>query len=46
VDYVLTDLGQALRGMVDGMCGWTRRHLTHIETARSRFDARSPKNPA
>jgi DNA-binding HxlR family transcriptional regulator len=40
VDYVLTEPGQALRGMVNGMWGWTRRHLTYIEAARSRFDAR------
>jgi DNA-binding HxlR family transcriptional regulator len=43
VDYVLTEPGQALRAMVNGMCGWTRRHLSHIEEARRRFDAaRSP----
>jgi DNA-binding HxlR family transcriptional regulator len=40
VEYTLTEPGQSLRAMVNGMCGWTRRHLTHIETARSRFDAR------
>ncbi|MGI5228481.1 winged helix-turn-helix transcriptional regulator [Actinoallomurus sp. CA-142502] len=42
VDYVLTGPGQALRAMVNGMCGWTRRHLTHIEEARRRFDAARP----
>lgn len=36
VDYHLTEAGQALRLVVDGMCGWTQRYLGHIEAARSR----------
>jgi DNA-binding HxlR family transcriptional regulator len=39
VDYTLTEAGQALRAVVDGMCGWTQTFLTHIETSRTRFDA-------
>ncbi|GGL99921.1 MULTISPECIES: winged helix-turn-helix transcriptional regulator [Micromonospora] len=39
VDYTLTEAGQALRGVVDGMCGWTQHHLGTIEACRSRFDA-------
>jgi len=39
VDYTLTKPGQALRATVDGMCGWTRQYLRHIEAARRRFDA-------
>jgi len=39
VDYVLTEPGQALRATVNGMCGWTRRYLGHIEASRRRFDA-------
>ncbi|RKN56570.1 transcriptional regulator [Streptomyces klenkii] len=39
VDYTLTEPGQALRATVSGMCDWTQRYLTHIETARRDFDA-------
>lgn len=39
VDYNLTEAGEALRGVVDGMCGWTQRYLGHIEASRSRFGA-------
>ncbi|MFE4539739.1 winged helix-turn-helix transcriptional regulator [Streptomyces scopuliridis] len=39
VEYTLTEPGQGLRETVDGMCGWTRRHLGHIEASRHRFDA-------
>ncbi|MEU9507255.1 helix-turn-helix domain-containing protein [Micromonospora sp. NPDC048170] len=38
VEYTLTEPGQALRQTVDGMCGWTRRYLGHIEDSRRRFD--------
>ena len=34
VDYTLTEAGTALRAVVDGMCGWTQRYLTHIEESR------------
>ncbi|BBH67950.1 HxlR family transcriptional regulator [Actinoplanes sp. OR16] len=37
VEYTLTEAGQGLRQVVDGMCGWTQRHLGHIEASRSRF---------
>jgi DNA-binding HxlR family transcriptional regulator len=37
VEYTLTEPGQALRATVDGMCGWTRRYLGHIEAARRHF---------
>ncbi|MFB6980905.1 winged helix-turn-helix transcriptional regulator [Streptomyces scopuliridis] len=39
VEYTLTEPGRGLRETVDGMCGWTRRHLGHIEASRHRFDA-------
>ncbi|MFI5844727.1 winged helix-turn-helix transcriptional regulator [Catenuloplanes sp. NPDC051500] len=39
VDYALTAAGQALRGVVDGMCGWTQTYLRHIEASRTRYDA-------
>jgi DNA-binding HxlR family transcriptional regulator len=39
VEYTLTEAGQALRGTIDGMCGWTRRYLGHIDASRRRFDA-------
>ncbi|MFE4862164.1 winged helix-turn-helix transcriptional regulator [Streptomyces sp. NPDC056670] len=39
VEYTLTEPGRALRAAVSGMCGWTQRHLDHIEAARNRFDA-------
>ena len=34
VDYNLTEAGQALRAVVDGMCGWTQQYLGHIEASR------------
>jgi DNA-binding HxlR family transcriptional regulator len=37
VEYTLTEAGEDLRGVVDGMCGWTQRHLSHIEASRRRF---------
>ena len=37
VEYTLTDAGQALRAVVDGMCGWTQQYLGHIEKARTEF---------
>jgi DNA-binding HxlR family transcriptional regulator len=37
VEYTLTEAGEGLRAVVDGMCGWTQRHLSHIETSRRRF---------
>lgn len=38
VEYTLTEPGRALRATVDGMCAWTRQYLTHIESARHRFE--------
>ncbi len=38
VEYTLTGPGRALRETVHGMCGWTRTHLGHIESARRRFE--------
>jgi DNA-binding HxlR family transcriptional regulator len=37
VEYTLTEAGDALRAVVDGMCGWTQRYLGHIEESRRRF---------
>ncbi|MFI7027066.1 winged helix-turn-helix transcriptional regulator [Micromonospora sp. NPDC049900] len=37
VDYSLTEAGQALRKVVDGMCDWTQTYLSHIEDSRARF---------
>ena len=39
VEYTLTEAGQDLRGVIDGMCGWTQRNLSHIEGSRRRFGA-------
>ncbi|WP_046468164.1 winged helix-turn-helix transcriptional regulator [Allosalinactinospora lopnorensis] len=39
VEYTLTEPGRALRGIADGMCGWTHQYLGHIEASRRRFDA-------
>ncbi|MFG2330976.1 winged helix-turn-helix transcriptional regulator [Streptomyces sp. NPDC048604] len=39
VEYALTEPGRALRATVDGMCDWTHRYITDIETARHRFDS-------
>jgi DNA-binding HxlR family transcriptional regulator len=38
VEYSLTEAGVALCEVVDGMCGWTRTFLKHIEACRARFD--------
>jgi DNA-binding HxlR family transcriptional regulator len=38
VDYSLTEAGDALRGVVDGMCGWTQTYLRQIESARHTYD--------
>ncbi|WP_229072000.1 helix-turn-helix domain-containing protein [Actinoplanes sp. DH11] len=35
VDYNLTEAGEALRAVVDGMCGWTQQYLSHIEASRN-----------
>ncbi|WP_370881609.1 winged helix-turn-helix transcriptional regulator [Catenuloplanes nepalensis] len=40
VDYALTDAGDALRTVVDGMCDWTQRFISHIEASRSGYDGR------
>ena len=39
VEYALTEAGEALRGVVDGMCDWTQRYLSHIDASRRRFGA-------
>ncbi|MFE9853747.1 winged helix-turn-helix transcriptional regulator [Streptomyces sp. NPDC005780] len=39
VEYTLTEPGRGLLTAVDAICGWTHRHLGHIESARGRFDA-------
>lgn len=39
VEYTLTEPGRGLLAAVDAICGWTHRHLGHIESARGRFDA-------
>ena len=41
VEYTLTEAGQALRAVVDGMCDWTQRYLGHIEQSRRTFRADS-----
>ncbi|BAL87846.1 putative HxlR-family transcriptional regulator [Actinoplanes missouriensis 431] len=41
VEYTLTEAGEGLRQVVDGICGWTQKHLEHIEASRRRF-----RNPA
>ncbi|ALC18939.1 winged helix-turn-helix transcriptional regulator [Streptomyces pristinaespiralis] len=38
VEYTLTEPGRALRAVVDGMCGWTRQYIGHLEASRRRFD--------
>ncbi|MCO8271232.1 helix-turn-helix transcriptional regulator [Actinoplanes sp. TRM 88003] len=39
VDYALTEAGQALRKVVDGMCGWTQTYLAEIEASRRKFES-------
>ncbi|MGX1508069.1 UNVERIFIED_CONTAM: DNA-binding HxlR family transcriptional regulator [Streptomyces graminofaciens] len=38
VEYTLTEPGRALRAVVDGMCGWTRQYIGHLQASRRRFD--------
>jgi DNA-binding HxlR family transcriptional regulator len=45
VDYTLTAAGAALRGVVDGMCGWTQEFLGHIEASRNGFDGQATPAP-
>jgi DNA-binding HxlR family transcriptional regulator len=42
VEYTLTEAGEALRQVIDGMCGWTQRFLGHIEMSRRRFGTPQP----
>jgi len=39
VEYALTEAGEGLRDVVNGMCGWTQQYLGHIEASRRRFGA-------
>ncbi|MET8906575.1 helix-turn-helix domain-containing protein [Micromonospora sp. NPDC004551] len=40
VDYALTDLGRSLLDLVAGLEAWATTHLTEVEAARARYDAR------
>jgi DNA-binding HxlR family transcriptional regulator len=40
VEYRLTDLGHSLTGPIVALGGWIRDHMSQIEDARGRYDAR------
>ncbi|WBB65196.1 helix-turn-helix domain-containing protein [Micromonospora sp. WMMD812] len=40
VDYALTDLGRSLLDLVSGLESWATTHLSEVEAARARYDAR------
>ena len=39
VSYALTNLGEGLLGVMDGLTGWIGRELENVETARRHYDA-------
>lgn len=39
VSYALTDLGEGLLGVMDGLTGWIGRELDNVEAAKRRHDA-------
>lgn len=41
VDYELTELGRSLWKPVEALGTWARAHVTEIEAAKRRFDARA-----
>jgi DNA-binding HxlR family transcriptional regulator len=40
VEYALTPLGRTLRELVRGLVRWSEAHLTEVDEARARYDAR------
>ena len=40
VDYELTELGHSLAGPVEALGSWAFAHLTQIDAAQARYDAR------
>ncbi|NJP31052.1 winged helix-turn-helix transcriptional regulator [Micromonospora thermarum] len=40
VDYALTDLGRTLLDLLAGLESWATTHLSEVQAARSRYDAR------
>src|SRR6266480_7028501 len=43
VEYSLTKLGRTLRQLVRGLVQWSGAHLTEVDAARARYDARNRK---
>ena len=41
VEYALTRLGATLRQLVRGLVEWSGAHLTEVDAARARYDARN-----
>ncbi len=41
VEYSLTDLGQSLCGLVEGICGWAESNIAHVQAARVLYDSTS-----
>lgn len=45
VEYALTPLGATLRELVCGLVRWSGDHLTEVDSARARYDARAVTPP-
>ena len=43
VDYRLTDLGESLHGVVEGLRSWAEGRIGSVQTARGRYDRASGK---
>ena len=39
VEYSLTDLGQSLCGLVEGICGWAESNIGQVQAARLTYDS-------
>jgi DNA-binding HxlR family transcriptional regulator len=44
VDYRLTDLGESLHGVVEGLRAWAEGRIGTVRTARGRYDRATGKN--
>jgi DNA-binding HxlR family transcriptional regulator len=43
VDYALTELGQSLYGLVEGLEKWAESHIDDVQSARATYDAYNAK---
>ncbi|WP_043676138.1 winged helix-turn-helix transcriptional regulator [Streptomyces xylophagus] len=45
VEYLLTELGQEVGGLVRGITAWAQASVTAVQAAREEFDERSARRP-